>query len=466
MDHEILMDISEDEKRVAILEKGRLSELFIVRENDKSIIGNIYLGVVENILPGIQSAFINIGLKKNAFISLDDRKEASQLKKNQEILVQVTKEAWGGKGVRVTTDITLPGRHLVYTPFSKKIGVSRNIPNREERERLRNIVEDLSKNDSGFIIRTEAEGGRKKDLIREGRYLIELWNEIKKRVERNRGPLIYESMGIVLFVVRELFTDEVSVLFINSRREFKDILRYVKKLLPHLTGRVKLYKKREPIFSRYNLEGQIEALKNENISLPCGGYIIIQQTEALTSIDINTGGFSYKGNKEETAFRTNMEACKEIVHQLRLRNIGGIIIVDFVDMKDRKNREKVLEFLRSAVKKDKAKIDILPITRMGLLEMTRERKRDSILNKICQPCPYCEGSGRVFSEATMYIKIKKAILRQVPALPAKYINVFVNPRVAPFFSDYILKDIENITRKSIRIRPDYKLHQHEFEITA
>jgi len=466
MKRERIIDVSKEERRVAVLEEGKLRELFIKREFDQNIIGNIYLGRIVNVLSGIQSAFVDIGLEKNTFISLDDRGESAQLNRNEKILVQVTKEAWGSKGARVTGDVTLPGRYLVYTPFSKRIGISKNISNGTERERLKSVIKEIAKKEGGFIIRTEACGIKNKDILREGKYLIELWEQIKKKVRKDKDkPLIYESMGIILFAVRELFTDEVTRLLVNSPNTYKAILKYTKRLLPHLSGRVKLYKKNEPIFNIYNIEDQIEQLKNEDVSLPCGGYIIIQQTEALTSVDVNTGSFVRGGNKESTAFKTNVEASEEIVTQLKLRNIGGIIIVDFVDMKEKKNKARLLDLLKNHIKKDKAKIDILPITRMGLLEMTRERKRESIVNKICAPCPYCEGTGRVLSDVTMFIKIKKAIMRKVPGMPSKYINVFLNPKVAPHFDNVVLEGIEKVTKKKIRIRPDYKLHQNEFEIT-
>ncbi len=460
MKKEILIDVNEDESRVALIEDSKLTELFIERNNEKDIVGNVYLSKVVSVVSGIQSAFLDIGEGRDAFLSLEGIKP----KKGDKLLVQIMKEAIGKKAARATAEVTLPGRYLVYTPENERTGVSKQIVDEKERFRLKEIMKSIRPKEGGFIVRTEAEGHGEKDLVRDSKYLIKLWKKIEKDKNSNPPKLVHKAFGIVFFVVRELFTSEVNPLIINSRKDFKDICGYLRMVAPELRKRVTFHKKNTPLFQTYNIEEQIRKMKQQKLPLPCGGSIVIQHTEALTAVDVNTGKYTTGKDREESAYIANCQAAKEIAQQLLLRNVGGIIIIDFIDMKYKRHNQKLLELLQREVRRDKAKIDILPITRMGLLEMTRERKRDSVYNILCKPCPYCEGSGVVFSEMTMYIKIKKEIIKSALKIKSKQMDVFMHPRVAALFDDKSVKNLSKHTRKKLRIRPDYKLHHEEFEI--
>ena len=467
MRKEILVDVAEDEVRIALVEDGHLVELFIERIEEKSIAGNIYLGKVVNVLKGIRSAFLDIGLEKNAFLPLVDlAPDKRQINKGDRLLVQIVKEAIGEKGAKATVKISLPGRYLVFMPNVEHIGISKRILDDKERGRLRAIIKEMAPQGAGFVVRTEASGHHRKDLIRECKYLLNLWQIIEKKEETiGEGHLVNKAFGLIFYVVRELFTEEVDSLIINSKAEYKQIRSYVKMTDPQLLGKLNLHKRKSPLFEMHNLEKQLSKMKDQKIFLPCGGSIIIEQAETLTAIDVNTGRFAGGKSLEETASLANSQAAEEIMRQVRLRNIGGLIIIDFIEMKQKKNREKIMDILRQQTLRDKAKIDLLPITKLGLVEMSRQRRRESILDTLCQPCPYCAGSGLVFSEKTMFIKIKKEILRTAAQTGNKYLNVFMNPRIAPLFDDKKVEQICKMTGKIIKIRPDYKLHVEEFNIT-
>ena len=467
MKREILVDVAEDEVRIALVEDGHLVELFIERTEEKSIVGNIYQGKVVNVLKGIRSAFLDLGLEKNAFLSLSDLPpDKREIKKADRLLVQIVKEPIGAKGAKATTEISLPGRYLVFMPNVNHIGISKRIVDDQERRRLRGIIKEITPQGAGFVVRTEATGHHKKDLIRECKYLLNLWQMVQREKETiGEGYLVHKAFGLIFYVVRELFTEEVDSLIINSKVDYRQVRSYVKMMDPRLLRKLRLYKKRSPLFEMHNLESQISKMKDQKIQLPCGGSIIIEQAEALTAIDVNTGRFAGGKSPEETAFLTNCEAAEEIMRQVRLRNIGGLIIIDFIEMKQKKNRDKVMDILQRQSVRDKAKIDLLPITKLGLVEMSRQRRRESIIDTLCQPCPYCEGSGLVFSEKTMFIKIKKEILRTAARTGDKSLNIFMNPRIAPLFDEKKVEQISRMTGKRINIRPDYKLHMEEFDIT-
>jgi len=464
---EIFVDVTEDEVRIAVVEDGHLVELFIERAGEKSVVGNIYEGRVVNVLRGIRSAFLDLGLERNAFLPLADLPPGErEIRKGDRLLVQVVKEAIADKGAKATARISLPGRYLVFMPNVAHIGISRKIVDDAERKRLGEIIREISPPGGGFIVRTEASGRHRKDLIRECKYLLNLWHMIKKKKEAiGNEYLVHRAFGPIFYVVRELFTEEVESLIINSRLEYRQVGNYVRMTDPILLRKVHLHKKKSPLFGAYNLESQISKIKDQKIILPCGGSIIIEQGEALTAVDVNTGKFAGGQSPEETAFLTNCQAAEEIMRQVRLRNIGGLVIIDFIEMKQKKHRDEVMNILRQWSLRDKAKIDLLPITRLGLVEMSRQRRRESIVDTLCNPCPYCKGSGLVFSEETMFIKIKKEILRAATQIEDKYLNVFMNPRIAPLFDEKRVERISRITNKRIKIRPDYKLHLEEFEIT-
>lgn len=471
LNKEIIASCSEDQTRIALLENGHLAELFIERQEAQKIVGNIYKGKVVNILPGIRSAFVDIGVGKHAYLSVkeafapDKEKRIEKiLSKNGEIIVQIKKEALGTKGVKVSMYIDLPGRILVYLPMEEHIGVSKNIVDEQERERLKKIVEKNKPASGGFIIRSEAEGTEEKQFIREIQYLVNLWSSIQKRGQIVKAPaLLHRDLGIVFKTVRDYFTDEVGIFLIDSEEEYHQVLDFLKIVSPELKDRVQLYRGKTPIFDAYKIEPEIESILRPKVKLPSGGSIIIQESEGLTVIDVNTGKFVTGQSFENIIFQTNLEAAKEIARQIRLRNIGGIIVIDFIDMANPKNRKRITAALNEAVKTDKAKIKILPITRLGLVEMTRERQRESIAKLLTEPCPYCKGSGLVFSLESMAIKIKKELTRLEKKAGPEIVKLELSPEMAKFFEGYRERLEKRIQRK-IKIISNPLVHKEDYRI--
>jgi len=470
---EILVNCSREETRVAVVEDQQLIELLIERSEAAKIVGNIYKGRVENVLPGISSAFVNVGLEKNAYLYVSDvvpkgRQMSSQIEKmitrNEVLMVQVAKEAIGTKGVKVTMDISLPGRHLVYMPLAEHLGVSKNIENRQERERLRTIIESCAPEKGGVIIRTEAEGADEQALRREMAYLIRLWSIIQREFEKAPTPsLIHRDLGLVFQTVRDVFTENTSIFMVDSRSEHRDLLDFLDNVSPELKDRVKMYEGKTPLFQAFNIESQIEKIRSARVDLPSGGYIIIQEAESLCAIDVNTGKFTGKRSQEETVTATNVEAAKEAAHQLRLRNIGGIIVIDFIDMRHARNRMKVMEALAHYTRDDRAKIKILPITRLGLIEMTRERKRESLFALLGEACPQCHASGRVLSRDSMYIRVKREIMLLTQGRPGNLIKLSLNPAVAQYFQERLGR-LESTVKHKIQIQNDPTLPWEEYRI--
>ncbi|MBI4218298.1 MAG: Rne/Rng family ribonuclease, partial [Elusimicrobia bacterium] len=401
MKQEIIANCTPEETRIAVIEDSRLVELGIERKESEKIVGNIYKGKVENVLPGISSAFVSIGLEKNAYLYISDvlnqsptapssstNKPIDQiLKRGDVILVQIAKEAIGTKGVKVSMDISLPGRFLVYMPYQNSIGVSKNIEDEPERRRLKDLLESHRPKQGGFIARTESEGIEERDMKREIRYLCRLWENIQRRSANVvPGNLVHKDLGLVFQTVRDILSEDTAVFMIDSKSEQEEVLGFVQMLSPDLADRIQYFDSKVPIFEAFNVEKELQTLLSSRISLPSGGTIIVQEAESLCAIDVNTGKFTGKESQEETVTQTNIEAAEEIARQLRLRNIGGIIVIDFIDMRRARNRQKVVETLHRATSRDRAKIKILPITRLGLVEMTRERKRESILSTLSQTC--------------------------------------------------------------------------------
>ena len=471
---EILVNCSPEETRVAVLENNQLIELLVERSESEKIVGNIYKGKIENVLPGISSAFVNVGLEKNAYLYVSDviptegHNPSSQIEKmiarNEIIMLQVAKEAIGTKGVKVTMDISLPGRFLVYMPQAEHLGVSKNIEDRRERDRLRTIIESCAPEKGGVIIRTEAEGADEQALRREMQYLTRLWESIQKRYESSPTPsLVHRDLGLVFQTVRDVFTENTSIFLVDSRSEYKDLMDFLDNISPELKARVKLYEGKTPLFQAFNIEQQIERIRSARVDLPSGGYIIIQEAEGLCAIDVNTGKFTGKKSQEETVTATNVEAAKEVARQLRLRNIGGIIVIDFIDMRHARNRQKVMEALANYTHDDRAKIKILPITRLGLIEMTRERKRESLFALLGEECPQCGASGRVLSRESMYIKLKREILTMTHGRPGNQIKLGLSPVVAEYFEERRQR-LENMVKYKLLITPDPNLPWEEYRI--
>jgi ribonuclease G len=409
---EILVNRTFEESRVAVLEGGKLFNLFIERRESEKMLNNIYRGRVQNIVPALSSAFVDIGFGRGAYLDVGDILKDSHGKKNiiktgQDIMVQVYKEPIHNKCAKVTMDISLPGRLLVYMPFSNNVvGVSKNIKDKHEYNRLKNLTVELKKDiPGGIIIRTEAEEATEEGIKKEIKYLTRLWTSITERFDDAKPmSLIHKDLGLVFQIVRDYFSDDVFIL-IDSQKELKDVMDFVRIVSPEFLDRIVFYDGKTPIFKEYGIEEEIKRLRSNKVCLGSGGYLIIQEEESLCAIDVNSGKFTAKSTQEDTAVITNLESAEEIARQLRLRNIGGIIIIDFIDMKKSSNKQKVLEKLREATKVDKAKIEIWPITRLGLVEMTRERKRKSLFSLLSDVCPVCHGLGLVLSKESIFINI-------------------------------------------------------------
>ena len=499
MTKELVINTTSHETRVALLESGHIAELYIERSRERGIVGNIYQGRVIRVLPGMQAAFVDIGLEKAAFLYvadvLDEMEAVEQfvegasqhakpseggdddrpplppiedlLQEGQIILAQVAKEPIGTKGARITSHISLPGRHLVYMPTVDHIGISRRIENEEEKDRLRLIIESIRPSGTGFIVRTAAEGKSEEDLRADVEFLVGLWKDIAKRKENKKAPcLIHSDLDVTSKVLRDILTEDVRRIVVDSQEEHDKIVRFLQTFMPKLTVAIELYDQDEPIFDAFGLEVEIARALGRKVWLKSGGYIIIEQTEALTAIDVNTGRFVGKHNLEDTILKTNLEAVKEIAFQLRLRNIGGLIIIDFIDMEKELHREKVHSALEEALKNDKSKTNILKISELGLVEMTRKRVRESIGRTLCEPCPYCEGKGYVKSRTTLAYEVFREIRREIRDLPGYRLTLQVHPDIAALLYDEERHGIEELERQfekqiSITVRPNFHIEQFD-----
>ena len=471
---EIFANTSFEETRIAILEDGKLSELYWERRSSGNIVGNIYKARVENVLPGISSAFMDIGLDKNAYIYISDvlgnQKEAIDklLKKDQEVMVQVTKDAIGTKGMKVTMDVSLPGRYLVLTPFQDFVGVSKNIEDAEERKRLseimRNIADSKMLGTKGCIVRTEAEGATAEELEREVKFLLRTWETIETRYNAARPPaLLHKDMDMTMQVARDILSEDTTIYMLDNKDDFHNVQEFALKISPDLKDRVKLYDSKTPIFKAFHIEKEIDELRRIKVPLPNGGSIIIQEAESLCAIDVNTGRFTGSKSQEETVTATNIEAAAEVARQLRLRNIGGLIVIDFIDMKKASSRHKVVTALENGVSRDRAKIRILPITRLGLVEMTRERKRESTVSLLTEECPECHGSGRVLSSESIRIKIQREIHNITMGRPGGNLRIITHP----ILSEVLKKKqamIEKNVHRSVKMVSDPQLTWEDYRI--
>ena len=475
---EILINKTADETRVAIITDKKLSHLFIERNPEEKLVGNIYKGRVASILPGLNSAFVDIGLGKNAYLHRDDVSDTNKkieelLKKGQEIIVQVEKESIGSKGPKVTVFLSLVGRLLVYlppNPYSAQktggqVGISKNIVSPEERHRLKKILQPLIDKNDSFIIRTEAEEASEKELKREMVYLKKVYEAIKQKAEEISGPaLLHRSLGLSFQIVRDYFSDEIKIMLIDSLPEYRDVVNFARVVSPELVERIKMYEGRTPLFTAFDIEEQIRLLRNSRVDLPSGGYLIIQEAESLCAIDVNTGKFVGTKSAEETITQTNLEAAREIGRQLRLRNIGGIIVIDFIDMEKARNKQKVLEALKEATRPDKAKIKIYPITRLGLIEMTRQRQTESVNALLTDTCPECQGSGRILSAESLFIEVKREIMR----LKLTYYSGRLILRLHPGpVLDYFRQNVKKLglsSEISLDIQPSSDISRSQYQL--
>lgn len=470
---EILANTSFEETRIAIVEDGRLAEVLWERKSEESIVGNIYKGVVENVLPGISSAFVNIGYEKNAYLYISDvlgERGApidQTLKKGQHIMIQVAKEAISTKGMKVTMDVSLPGRFLVFTPFQNYVGVSKHIEDPVERKRLSEIVDRLVADvlgGKGVVVRTEAEGASAEELEREVKYLAQSWASIQKKFESTPPPcLLHKDLDLTLQVARDILSEQTYVYLIDNKEAYKNVLDFIEGISPELKDRVRLYEAKTPIFKAFDIDSTLEDIRKVKVPLPNGGSIIIQEAESLCAIDVNTGRFTGSKSQEETVTQTNVEAAGEIAQQLRLRNIGGIIVVDFIDMRKASNRNKVMEAFAQACRHDRAKIRILPITRLGLIEMTRERKRQSTGTLITDECPECKGAGRVLSGETIRIRIQREIFEMTGGRPGGQVRLLLHPQLAEVFRSQQAM-IEKNVQRSVKVQGDPQLPWEDYRI--
>jgi ribonuclease G len=510
----IVVNVGVTETRLAVQDGNHLTELYVERARRRSIVGNIYKGVVTNVLPGMQAAFVEIGLHKDAFLYggdytanlTDEGDEATaprgeddpadgdspeedlaeaeaearpaftpapieeMLRKGQEILVQVSKESLGSKGARITSFISIPGRYIVYMPQSRHVGVSRRIHDEAERERLRSIVKAVRPATGGFIVRTVAEGKGEEEIAADIQFLSRLWSQVQSRYEAAKAPaLLHEEMDLTFRVVRDLFSPEVEEFLVDTDEGYAKVLEYANILVPQLAGRVKRYEGKLPIFEATGIEKEIDKALRRRVWLKSGGYIVIDHTEALVAIDVNTGKYVGKRDFEETVLKINLEAAAEAVRQIRLRDLGGIIILDFIDMERAEHREQVSRALKKALADDKSRTNVLEISELGIVEMTRKRARQDLQSMFFAACPTCKGSGHVKSDATLAAEIFRKIQAQaVDASPGGEVAVRAHPEVADRLEAEEREGVERlqaIIGRKLVVQGVPTYHREEYDVT-
>ncbi|MCX7571415.1 Rne/Rng family ribonuclease [Tumebacillus sp. DT12] len=484
MRKQIIISQDSRELRVAILEDGRTAEYYAERQSTTGIAGNIYKGRVANVLPGMQAAFIDIGQEKNAFLYIDDAlslapgpttpdrrpKIADLVREGQVLLVQVTKEAVGTKGARVTTSLSLPGRYLVIMPEQDYVGVSRRIESDSERDRIRKMADRVREQNVGVIVRTAAEGVEDESLEEDYRHLNAVWQRLQRHAKHVKVPgLVHSDLDLLSRSVRDFFTEDVEELWVDNFEAFGTIREIVREQSPQLVERVHLYRGKENLFSVHRIDQEVEKAMKRKVWLKSGGYLIIDQTEALTAIDINTGKFIGTTSLEETVLKTNLEAARELVRQIRLRDIGGIIIIDFIDMRDPAHKEKVVQEFEALLKKDRTRAHVLGITQLGLIEMTRKKVRQSLDEALQRACPYCEGRGKVWSEETMAARIERELREYLAGQEHQAVLVECHPQVAALLigpSAQQLRRLESEWGMRVFIKGRESLHMAEHRILA
>ncbi len=537
MSKEMIISSSAHETRVAILEDDQVAEIFIERERHRGVVGNVYKGRVSKVLPGMQSAFVDLGLERDGFLYVSDviatfeefdRLETDEdeapsrpgdqagaaaghaqgnggrgghgghggrggrrdrekergpepkieelLKEGQEVIVQVAKEPLGTKGARLTSHATMPGRFLVFMPTVDHVGVSRKIESREERARLRGIVREfreLHGFTGGVIIRTAAGGRPKEDIVSDLSYFHKVWTEIRQKSESSRAPaVVYREQSLVAKLLRDLLTEEFNAIRIDNEQEHRRVLELVERIMPSLAPKVRLYDKPYPIFEEYGVQSEIDKALRSKVWLKSGGSIVINQTEALVAIDVNTGRYVGKktaGRLEDTIIKTNLEAAKEIVRQVRLRDLGGIIVLDFIDMEEKKNRQKVFQTVEQELRKDRAPSKAIQVQDFGLVIITRKRVKQSLERVLTEPCPYCAGSGTIKSSSTICYEILSEVKKLSADLDGQSLVLRVNPDIARALRDEeraVFKDLKQSLGREIALRPDAQLHHEQFDVMA
>ena len=552
MNKEMIISSGGHDKRVAILEDDQVVEIFIERENQRGVVGNVYKGRVSKVLPGMQSSFVDIGLERDAFLYVSevvtpaefDRLEGSDdddgpaappvpveipeavlaegggedtpagasdgstaltaskngdrrskdrggrrddrdrpeariedlLKEGQEVLVQVVKEPLGTKGARLTSHVTMPGRFLVFMPTVDHVGVSRKIESREERGRLRGIVKEFRETHGftgGVIIRTAASGRSKEDIVSDLSYFHEVWTEIRRKMETRRPPaVLFQEQSLVTKLLRDLLTDDYTAIRLDNELEHRRVMTLVERIMPALLPRVKLYTKEFPIFEEYGIQAEIDKALRSKVWLKSGGYLVINQTEALVAIDVNTGryvGKKSQGRLEDTIVKTNLEAVKEIVRQIRLRDLGGIIVLDLIDMEEKKNRQKVFTEVEKELRRDRSPSKAVQVSDFGLVIVTRKRVKQSLERQLTEPCPYCSGSGSIKSSSTICFEILTDLKKIGPDLEGNGVILRVNPDIARALKEEessVFREMTQVLGKPVTLRPDTHLHHEQFDVMA
>ncbi|NOX37839.1 MAG: Rne/Rng family ribonuclease [Calditrichaeota bacterium] len=460
MKKEIIINSTNEDTRIALLEDGKLVELFVERPDNERMVGDIYKGKVRKVVKGMQAAFIDIGFEQDAFLHFsdmgsnvnqlfadideelletnggDDVDPADLLRNGQEIVVQIIKEPISNKGPRVTTELTLPGRFVVLVPNQHRIGVSRKISSARERRRLRQMARKILPKNFGLIIRTVAEGKSDEVLKQDLQKLLKTWNKIQNKIKNSRAPmLLFKDLGMASSVIRDLFTKDVHRVVVDSRKMYRDIVKYLREVGSELHERVEYFKSKEPIFDVFHIEEEIQKSLQKKVWMKNGGYIIIEHTEALTVVDVNSGRYFGKKDHERNSLKINLEAAREIARQLRLRDVGGLIVIDFIDMLEENNKQKVLNELRKEFARDRAVTKIEGMSRFGLVEMTRQRIRPSLIYNINEPCPLCEGSGLVPTKGTILANIERALRRYVATDLDRRIILRAHPNVVEYLNN-------------------------------
>lgn len=497
MKKEIVIHASSSETRVAMLEDGALVELYVERPENERMVGDIYKGRVRNIVEGIQAAFVDIGLEQNGFLPFADvgreysaltervedsekrgrkrgrarvKKDRVRLRAGQDILVQITKEPLGGKGARVTSAVSLPGRFLVLVPRENTIGVSRKIVDMKERRRLRVLAKSLRPEGFGMIIRTVAVGKDAQTIRSDMENLFKTWKKIEEKIKNEKTPaLIHKDMGMASSVIRDLFSPDIDKLWVDSRRLYGEIKKYLKEVALTLLPKLELYKKKKPIFDAFQIEEEIEKSLSRKIWMKGGGHIIFDHAEAMVVVDVNSGRSTGEKDHEMNALKTDLEAARAIARQLRLRDIGGIIVIDFIDLALDKNRKKVVAELKKQLRKDRAAFDILPMNDFGVVCLTRERVRPSLLFQYSEPCPRCDGLGRISTKSTILTKIERKIQKIKSDKGSRRLVLRVHPDMATYLTEGLKSRVRHLMMKffvTIKVVPDGSLKDEAFVLNS
>ncbi len=489
MSEEILINVTPRETRVALVENGMLQELHVERASRRGYVGNVYKGKVSRVMPGMQAAFVEVGLDRAAFLHASDiiRPQSPLLSENgentpsptppinellregQEIVVQVVKDPIGGKGARLTTHLSIPSRYLVLLPYSKVLGVSVRIEDETERMRLKEILaESIGEPPLGYIVRTNAEGQMRDALVEDIDYLGKLWSSLSERMGSAKvGTRVYEDLPLALRALRDLMRPTIEKVRIDSRETLERALEFTRQFMPDLADRLEHYPGERPIFDLYGVEDEIQRALKKEVPLKSGGYLIVDQTEAMTTIDVNTGSFLGARNLEDTVYRTNLEAAQSAARHLRLRNLGGIIIIDFIDMVDEEHKRQVIRQLEKSLARDNAKTTVYDMSPLGLVEMTRKRTTESIERQLCEPCPACSGRGTIKTAETVTYEIFREITRAVRQFDAEKLLVLAAPQVVSRILDEdsaAVAELEEFIGKTIRFQPEEHYSQEQYDV--